>query len=241
MDKEQKISDSREIYSNQDGIHENLERIVTKHLDTEFKKPPAEHTVLAFNEVAAAIADHPMPIIMDSCCGTGFSSRKIAEQHPHAWVVGLDRSAKRLSKEDQHPLPRNCLMAQVDCIDFWKLAVNAGWSLEKHFLLYPNPYPKSVQLKTRWPGHPAFNDILRLGGILEVRSNWKIYIEEFSQALIIAGQQNTGCEAFEPQGLADSGGNNPAEGYLTLFERKYHQSGQGLYRCLSSLSFGNTR
>lgn len=234
------ISDSREIYSNQQGIHENLERIVIKHLNTEFKKPPAEHTVQAFSEVAAAIEAQPMPIIMDSCCGTGFSSRKIAEKHPHTWVVGLDRSSKRLGKEDQQPLPKNCLMAQVDCIDFWKLAVNAGWHLEKHYLLYPNPYPKSVQFKTRWHGHPAFADILRLGGTLEVRSNWKIYIEEFSQALTIAGQQTSGCEEFQPQDVADSEANAPAEGYLTLFERKYHQSGQSLYRCLSRLSFGNT-
>ena len=101
MENEQKISDSREIYSNQQGIHENLERIVSKHLRTEFKKPPAEHTVVAFNEVAATIAAKPMPLIIDSCCGTGFSSRKIAEQNPHAWVIGLDRSAKRLGKEEQ--------------------------------------------------------------------------------------------------------------------------------------------
>ena len=225
MDKQQNMTDSREIYSNQQGVHENLERIVRKHLTTEFKKPPAEHTVSAFKEVTATIASNPMPIILDSCCGTGYSTRKIAEQHPNAWVIGLDRSAKRLAKENPQPLPENCLMAQVDCIDFWKLAVNAGWQLEKHYLLYPNPYPKSVQLKTRWHGHPAFPDIIKLGGTLEVRSNWKIYIEEFSQALDIASQANTGCEAFEP------------EAYLTLFERKYHQSGQRLYRCLSRLSF----
>ena len=241
MENEEKISDSREIYSNQQGIHDNLERVVLKHLNTEFKKPPAEHTVRAFNEVAEAIAANPMPIIMDSCCGTGFSSRMIAEQHPRAWVLGLDRSSKRLGKEDQQPLPPNCLIAQVDCIDFWKLAVNAGWQLEKHYLLYPNPYPKSVQLKTRWHGHPAFVDILRLGGTLEVRSNWKIYIEEFSQALIIAGETTAGCEEFEPYEITNLTNNTPAKGYLTLFERKYHQSGQSLYRCLSSLSLRNAR
>lgn len=219
---------SREIYSNQQGVHENLERIVLKHLNSEFKKPPAEHTVKAFNEISLLIANQPMPIILDSCCGTGFSSREIASQHPHAWVIGVDRSAKRLNKEDQLPLPDNCLIAQADCVDFWKLAVNAGWKLEKHFLLYPNPYPKSVQLKYRWHGHPAFADLIKLGGDLEVRSNWKIYVEEFSEALTLAERHSSGCEAFDP-----------AEAYLTLFERKYHQSGQNLYRCLSRLSFRN--
>ncbi|MGB1310435.1 MAG: tRNA (guanine(46)-N(7))-methyltransferase TrmB [Leucothrix sp.] len=217
---------SREIYTNQHGIHENLEKVVTKHLRSAFKKPPAEHTIAAFDAVTKTIANKPMPLILDSCCGTGYSSRQIAMQHPQHWVIGLDRSAKRLNKEDQEPLPKNCLIVQADCVDFWKLAINAGWQLEKHFLLYPNPYPKSVQLKYRWHGHPAFADLLKLGGLLEVRSNWKIYIEEFNQALVIADQQSKGCEAFEP-----------TEGYLTLFERKYHQSGQTLYRCLSRLSF----
>ena len=230
---------SREIYSNQLGIHDNLQKIVVKHLNSEFKKPPAEHTIAAFNEVVAKIADKPQPIILDSCCGTGFSSRKIAALHPDSWVIGIDRSSKRLGKEDEQALPENCLMVQADCVDFWKLAVNAGWTLEKHFLLYPNPYPKSVQLKYRWHGHPAFADLLRLGGELEVRSNWKIYIQEFSEALRLAEQASEGCEVVEfEEGLVErSGEDYPAEQYLTLFERKYHQSGQILYRCLSSLSF----
>ena len=235
------MNQSREVYSNQQGIHDNLERVVMKHLRTEFKKPPADHTVSAFNEVANRIAANPMPIILDSCCGTGFSSRKIAKQHPNCWVIGLDRSAKRLNKEEQEPLPENCLIAQVDCVDFWKLAVEAGWQLEKHFLLYPNPYPKSAQLKSRWHGHPAFIALLKLGGVFEVRSNWKIYIEEFTEALRLTGQDSSGCEAFEPVKLDETFKEiKPAEAYLTLFERKYHQSGQTLYRCLSRISFRNT-
>lgn len=238
---------SREIYTNQQGIHDNLEKLVSKHLNSEFKKPPAEHTIAAFNEVVEQIASKPeMPIILDSCCGTGLSSRRIAAQHPNAWVIGVDRSAKRLNKEDQAPLPSNCLIVQADCVDFWKLANQAEWQLEKHYLLYPNPYPKSVQLKYRWHGHPAFADLLKLGGLLEVRSNWKIYIEEFSEAVRIAGQENTGCEIYElaktyqhldkiESYSADEA--EPTKEYLTLFERKYHQSGQTLYRCLSRLSF----
>ena len=127
---------SREIYTNQLGIHDNLEKLVLKHLKNEFKKPPAAHTVTAFNEVLEQIATKPeMPVILDSCCGTGLSSRKIAALHPTAWVIGVDRSAKRLNKEDRAPLPSNCLIAQADCVDFWKLANEAGWQLEKHYLL----------------------------------------------------------------------------------------------------------
>ena len=229
MSDRQQAMHSREITTNQQGVHDNLERVVLKHLATEFKKPPAEHTLEAFDNVAEKISASPAPIVFDSCCGTGMSSRIIAKQNPDSWIIGLDRSAKRLNKEDQEALPENCIIAQVDCIDFWRLAVKANWQLDKHYLLYPNPYPKSVQLKYRWHGHPAFADLLRLGGHLEVRSNWQIYIEEFAQALTIAGQETKGCEVF-----------TPTEEYLTLFERKYHQSGQSLYRCLSRIRFGNS-
>ena len=234
-------SPSREIYSNQQGIQNNLEKVVRKHLNSEFRKPPAEHTVAAFNHVSNHIVTKPMPIIFDSCCGTGFSSRKIAKQYPNNWVIGLDRSAKRLNKEDQDPLPDNCLIAQVDCVDFWNLAVKANWQLEKHFLLYPNPYPKSAQLKSRWHGHPAFVNLLKLGGNLEVRSNWQIYILEFAEALQIAGQDCSDCEIYEPTEYNQKLGTvKQPKGYLTLFERKYHLSGQTLYRCLSRLRLGNT-
>jgi len=217
-------ADSREIYTNQSGIHDNLEKVVTKHLKTRFQKPPAEHTQLAFQAVTQAINADPKPLIMDSCCGTGVSSRHIALAHPEAWVIGLDRSSKRLSKEYEDTLPENLIFAQADCVDFWKLAQEAGWRLDKHYLLYPNPYPKSVQLKYRWHGHPAFADLLALGGLLEVRSNWSLYIEEFSVALGLAGHVTEGCQAFDPNGQ-----------YLTLFERKYCQSGQTVYRCTSQL------
>lgn len=220
------MADSREIYTNQEGVHENLEKVVRKHLNSEFRKPPAEHTLQAFSQVSEAIAAAPdRPLILDSCCGTGVSSRQIAAQHPMAWVIGLDRSSKRLGKEYETSLPDNLLFAQADCVDFWKLARQADWRLEKHYLLYPNPYPKSVQLKYRWHGHPSFAELLALGGLLEVRSNWKIYIEEFSLALELAEQATEGCEVFNPDGQ-----------YLTLFERKYCQSGQVVYRCLSQLS-----
>lgn len=220
------MAESRAIYTNQQGVHDNLEKVVRKHLSTEFRKPPAEHTLTAFQQVSAVIcAASDTPVILDSCCGTGVSSRQIALQHPESWVIGLDRSSKRLSKDYDDVLPENLIFAQADCVDFWKLAVQSGWQLQKHFVLYPNPYPKSVQLKYRWHAHPSFSDLLALGGLLELRSNWKIYVEEFSLALEYAGQATQGCEQFDPNGQ-----------YMTLFERKYCESGQRVYRCISQLN-----
>ena len=221
-------STSREITSNQSAVHERLVEVVLRHQQQLFLKPVADHTRQAFDVVAARLLSaSDAGLIMDSCCGTGYSSRQLAAEYPEHWVIGLDRSAHRLSKqsaESQNAMPENLLLVQADCVDFWRLAVEEGWQLQRHYLLYPNPYPKAAQLKKRWHGHPAFNDLIRLGGLLEVRSNWEIYIQEFALALETAGQKNTRQEAW-----------NPASP-LTLFERKYQQSSQALYRCVCQLS-----
>ena len=66
-------------------------------------------------------------------------------------------------------------------------------------------------------GPGAFPELLRLGGQVELRSNWQIYVEEFGQAMQLAGQPGvvSRLEVSEP---------------LTLFERKYQASGQALWR-----------
>ena len=109
-------------------------------------------------------------------------------------------------------------LAQAECGDFWRLAVDAGWQLARHYLLYPNPWPKPGQVKRRVHGSADFPALLALGGDVELRSNWPVYVEEFAEALRIAGHTPQ-IEQF------------PATEPLTLFERKYAESGHKLWRC----------
>ncbi|HIO91620.1 MAG TPA: SAM-dependent methyltransferase [Leucothrix mucor] len=224
------------ITSNQEGIHPKLEDIVTKHLNSQFRRPIAEHTQLAFDnikeQVEASLKSNHASLIFDSCCGTALSTRKIAQMNPQSLVIGIDRSIKRLSKEYSESIPSNVILVQAECSDFWRLALQSGWRLDKHFLLYPNPYPKSSHLKRRWHAHPVYPSLLALGGCLELRTNWLLYAEEFIAALAIKNTKDTTVlsrlEIFVP------------DDYLTLFEKKYHRSGQELYRCLLDLNHGIT-
>ena len=100
----------------------------------------------------------------------------------------------------------------------------AGLRLARHYVLYPNPWPKIGHLGRRWHAHPVFPWIARLGGVLECRSNWHVYIEEFALALEAAIGQPVAWQAFS------------AELPLTPFERKYRDSGQTLYRLGVDLS-----
>jgi tRNA (guanine-N7-)-methyltransferase len=114
------------------------------------------------------------------------------------------------------------MVLQADVNDFWRLAVEYGWQPIRHYLLYPNPYPKASQLRKRWYGSPAFPSLLALGGVLTVRSNWPIYVEEFALALKIAGY------AASRQTLVDAAG-------ITAFETKYAERGHRLLEMVCDL------
>ena len=111
-------------------------------------------------------------------------------------------------------------------VDYWRLLQAADIRLARHYLLYPNPWPKIGHLARRWHGHPVFPAMLALGGVLECRSNWQIYVEEFCFAIKHLTQRTALCESFIP------------EQPLTPFERKYLNSGHPLYRMQLSLCSG---
>ncbi|MFY0991746.1 methyltransferase domain-containing protein [Halomonas sp. C05BenzN] len=217
---------SRAIVSNQPGPHQDLARRVARGLEHPLRKPVADHTRVAFESAArwlAARADRPL--ILDAGCGVGLSTRRLAARFPDHAVIGIDRSADRLSR-DHGALPDNALLVRADLVDFWRLALAAGWQPVRHYLLYPNPYPKAAHLKMRWHGHPVFSVLLALGGRLELRSNWRLYVEEFALALA----QATGVVAEVERHL-------PGEAFLTPFEAKYHASGQALWRLMVDLPY----
>ncbi len=218
--------DSRAVSSSQQGCHEQLEAMVRKHLAAPSQRPTAAHTREAFEAIRQRVTSDGRPLVFDSFCGTGMSTALLAAQNPDKLVIGVDKSAHRLNKHG--PLAGdNYLLVQADCGDFWRLAHEAGWRATRHYLLYPNPWPKPGQLKRRVHGSADFGALLALGGDIELRSNWQVYVEEFSQALSVAGFE-AHSELFTSA--------QP----LTLFERKYAGSGHQLWRCRCQLGH-NTR
>ncbi|NHK27427.1 methyltransferase domain-containing protein [Parvularcula flava] len=214
-------SSSRRVTSNQSGIHDDLQARVLRYRDTDFRKPPAIHSRKAFDTLNAIRAAHRgIPVILDSGCGTGDSTRALAERYPDHLVIGIDRSFARLTRE-REPLPANAKLVRGNLMDIYPMMAGDSWQLARHYLLYPNPYPKAAHLTRRWHASPVFPSILALGGMIELRTNWRIYAEEFAHALTVYN-----CEASLEEVLAVS---NP----LTPFERKYHASGHRLWRVVA--------
>ncbi|MCP1313633.1 MULTISPECIES: tRNA (guanosine(46)-N(7))-methyltransferase TrmB [unclassified Halomonas] len=214
---------SRIVTSNQSGPHRDLARRLERALAHPLKKPVAAHNQRAFDAAGTWYAARRAPLILDAGCGVGLSTRRLAARFPDHAVIGVDRSESRLTRE-HGALPDNALLVRADLVDFWRLAQAAKWAPVRHYVLYPNPYPKASHLKMRWHGHPVFPALLALGGRLEVRSNWPLYIEEFAECVRLAARCPVRVEPVTPEGE-----------YLTPFEAKYDQSGQPLWRLVCEL------
>ncbi len=238
------MSGARAVTTNQPDIYDKLEEVVRKYASTEYLRPIADHTRIAFAEAEkfvlnfykqkipgqagddkAGTGHTAYKVILDSGCGTGESTLNIAIANPGIPVIGIDKSAARLTKAGA--APRNAFLVRAELLDFWRLAlgkVKAGqWHIPYHALYYPNPWPKQSEATRRFHLHPIFPTLLQLGDTLELRTNWELYAREFAEAARVATQVATpartiACEAFEPE--------HP----ITAFERKYKEARQQLWR-----------
>ncbi|WP_299076118.1 SAM-dependent methyltransferase [uncultured Paraglaciecola sp.] len=215
---------ARSITTNQLGVHKNLQKVVTRQLGNDSQRPLTDHTKQAYQEAVTWLGNWQGDLILDSCCGVGESTVNIAKAHPNARIIGIDKSALRTNKHQAYASDeQNYLVLRADLNDFLRLLILDGKKLSKHFLLYPNPYPKSAHLQRRWYATSALKDILKLGGILEVRSNWQLYIQEFAAALDIA-LVNNHIKLYKSAYA------------ITPFERKYWESGQDSWQLLADLN-----
>lgn len=223
-------ANSRIPTSAQTGIHDQLAALLDRHAGAPFRKPYADYNRAAFAasmERRARLAP-AAPLILDSCCGVGESSIALARAFPSHYVIGVDQSESRLarkidSKAGDDALPANLDLVRADLVDYWRLLCDAGIRLDRHYLLYPNPWPKIGHLSRRWHGHAVFPAMLELGGVLECRSNWRIYVEEFCCAVERLSGRPAHCEEWTP------------DHSLTPFERKYLDSGHALFRTVVDL------
>ena len=214
------------IISSQTGIHEQLPTLVARHAAHVFHKPIAPYNQIAFDHsMSAWQAAGAKPLILDTGCGVGLSTLHLATQYPDHFVIGIDQSEDRIARNTNWsaPMPDNFIWVRADLVDYWRLLLINGIFPARQYLLYPNPWPKIGHLSRRWHGHSVFPTIVALGGMIECRSNWQIYVEEFAAAVTQLSSQSVQAESYIP------------EHAITPFEEKYLASGHALWRCCTTL------
>ena len=229
----------RSVTTNQVDIYKNLEAVVRKYAATTFLRPVADHTREAFERVCEFVCKSG-ELVLDSGCGTGESTIHLARKFKDVPVIGIDKSAVRLTKAGNScqlelstgtscDVPPNAFWIRAELLDFWRLAlekVKGGeWKILHHALYYPNPWPKESEATRRFHLHPIFPTLLQLSPVTELRTNWEIYAREFVEAARVAGDAlsinlSAQCERFCPDVPE------------TAFERKYKNADQELFRAL---------
>jgi tRNA G46 methylase TrmB len=228
-------ANSSPIASSQTAIHDQLANQVARHATTTFLKPIAAYNRTAFDAgIAAWQASGAMPLILDAGCGVGLSTLHLANRFSGHFVIGVDQSADRIARNTQWPgaLPPNCIKVRADLVDYWRLMHEAGIYPDRHYVLYPNPWPKKHHLGRRWHGHSVFPTIVALGGYFECRSNWRIYVDECAAALKQLTGADVATQPYQPGECETTG--SAAESFplpITPFEQKYLASGHALWRC----------
>jgi tRNA (guanine-N7-)-methyltransferase len=218
---------SRFITSNQTGIHDQLHEVLQRRATSDYQKPIANSSRFAFDSAVNAWNNsNQSDLIIDAGCGVGLSTRRLALLYPNHFIIGIDQSFDRLSRQVNWSgdIPDNYITVRADLVDFWRLLRESAIYPSHHYLLYPNPWPKKHHLSRRWHAHPIFPSFLALGGQIECRSNWKIYIDEFVTAVTALTGVAAQCEQYLP-----------TTELLTPFEEKYLASGHALWRCQLTL------
>jgi tRNA (guanine-N7-)-methyltransferase len=213
------------ICSNQDDIHEKLDQIVHKHMMSDYQLFISQRQNTIFEQAMGLIATKTYTgLIMDSGCGTGTSTRLLAQKFPQHFVIGVDKSSHRLSKHPGitnhkaiHLVADNAMLIQADLITFWYLAAQSGLTFDHHCIYYPNPWPKAKHLKRRFHGHPVFPYLVKICPVLTIRSNWLIYLKEMQHALQICNIPATILTI------------TPTKQPISLFEKKYFQANEPVF------------
>eukprot|EP00638_Chattonella_subsalsa_P017476 CAMPEP_0117831230 /NCGR_PEP_ID=MMETSP0949-20121206/8971_1 /TAXON_ID=44440 /ORGANISM="Chattonella subsalsa, Strain CCMP2191" /LENGTH=324 /DNA_ID=CAMNT_0005672399 /DNA_START=94 /DNA_END=1068 /DNA_ORIENTATION=+ len=244
-------------------IHPDLKDVVIKHVNNLesylINKPIAAHTRESYQSAVEFVRNFyaeqgcydpehckvtgKLPVVLDSGCGTGTSSAYLADQNPLLPVIGVDRSEVRLSKNkefrdserERSQRRNNLLLLRGELSDFWRLIdTEEDWIIVSHNILYPNPYVKPQQMKSRFHGHPVFPILLKIGGYITVRSNWKTYVDEFAKAVeviddYLGSDQNNFAKKYRKSVQRGIEIYVPDVG-ITNFERKYIEAKEKLYQ-----------
>ena len=212
------VGKSPKIESSQLAPHKNLAKLVARHNEHDYRNTIPQYAYEAFMQLGQTVQADGRPIILDSGCGVGESSWQLSLQYPDHLVIAVDKSAQRLEKAKSHPITAGAVIfLRADLIHFWQLLEQSHWPIAKHYLLYPNPWPKPRHLQRRWHGHPIFPCLLKTSREFILRTNWQIYAQEFALAV-----DYLKSERFVVQALQTT---KP----ITPFERKYQASGHELY------------
>lgn len=156
------------------------------------------------------------PVDLELGAGAGLHAIRYASQNPDRILIAIERTSKAdrmKARAVKHPHLTNLITIRADAIH-WIAHYVPPKSIDRCFILYPNPYPKGRQANLRWHNMPFMGFLktrLKPSALLITATNEAFYANE-AKAVMTA---QWGFEPYEDRTLA------PHEPPRTHFEKKY--------------------
>lgn len=172
------------------------------------------------------------PLDLEIGCGVGFHPIRYARRNPDRFVVAIEHTRARYEsfarRVANHPAMPNLLPVHADAVA-WVTHSLPARSVERLFLLYPNPYPKAADRNKRWHAMPFMGrliEALKPGGTIELATNVESYFTEARDYLTESwGLALVHSHAFDRDTA-------PEGAPRTHFEKKYLERGERCYNLL---------
>jgi tRNA G46 methylase TrmB len=122
-------------------------------------------------------------VYLEVGAGTGAFFSEMARLYPEKYFVAVERDkmrGKRLAKRTKQTQLNNFLGLRGNIIPPLICEIPDA-TIERIYILYPCPWPKTSQRKHRWYLHPVMPHLLRIlkpGGLILWASDQQFYIEE---------------------------------------------------------------
>ena len=190
--------------------------------DFDPEKPPKPELPSKIIEALTAMLNSDAPLEIEIGCGVGFHPLKQALQNPHKNYIAIEKTNNRftrfLKRIEHHDSPKNILAIQADAVNFISHYIPAD-SVDKYYILYPNPYYKKSQENLRWYNRPFIaylKKTLKPNGLMFYATN----LDEFAAEAKKRFQETWNLKLNNYNEITES--MNP----LTHFEKKYLEAHQ---------------
>lgn len=167
--------------------------------------------------------DPDKPLDVEIGCGVGFHPLRYARRNPDRQVIAFEKTRDKFGKflgrlAHHDPLP-NLIPVHGDAVAWISHALGPE-SVDRYFLLYPNPYPKESQRNLRFHLMPFFSYLratLKVGGTFTMATNEEFLVREARAVM----REQWGLTLVECREL-DASSHMPR----THFEKKYLARGE---------------
>jgi tRNA G46 methylase TrmB len=112
-----------------------------------------------------------VPLDLEIGCGVGWHPIQYVQKNPARHLIAIEHTRNRFASFERrarsHAEIKNLTPVHADAIE-WVTHALAPESVDRIFLLYPNPYPKRSDLNKRWHAMPFMGrllGVLKMGGL----------------------------------------------------------------------------